>query len=355
MNSVFLYVLHSGNLYGTERMALATLMGLRDQFSPILFAPPGPAIEEAGRLGIEAIPFSSSKELALALRPWLARYHRIAFAATGVSHSLIFLAWNLLYRRRCVHIHLVHGGADERLSYGRKRILNGRNVTFVAVSDYVRSRLVANGVHERQVRVCENFLPDAQIDSTPRRASFQNHGLNKVIIVSRVDPIKRISLLLDALDRHPELASLSFTVYGTGWDLDVLRERAAQTHPNVQFAGFSDRIPDAMQASDLLLHTCPVEPFGLAILEAMAAGVPVLVPDEGGASTLVEPGASGFHFKADDPDALAEALQRINGLPAETLNRIVAGASARLRGHYSESAGIECYRNLFAGLDHGQV
>ncbi len=89
MNSVFLYVLHSGNLYGTERMALATLVGLRDQFCPILFAPPGPAIEEAGRLGIEAIPFSSSKELALALRPWLARYHRIAFAGTGVSDSLI--------------------------------------------------------------------------------------------------------------------------------------------------------------------------------------------------------------------------------------------------------------------------
>ena len=355
MSAVFLYALHSGNLYGTERMALTTLMGLRDQFRPVLFAPPGPAVEEAGRLGIEAIPFASSKELALALRPWLARYRVIAFAATGVSHSLIFLAWNLLYRRRCVHIHLVHGGTDERLSYGRKRILNGRQVTFVAVSDYVRSRLLANGVHERQIRVCENFLPDAQIESTPRRAPFRNHGLNTVIIVSRVDPIKRISLLLDALDRHPELERLSFTVYGTGWDLDALRERAAQTHPNVRFAGFSDRVPDAMQASDLLLHTCPVEPFGLAILEAMAAGVPVLVPDEGGASTLVEPGASGFHFKADDPDALAEALRRIIELPADTLNRIVAGAAARLRGHYSESAGIECYRRLFAGLEHGQV
>lgn len=355
MRAVFLYALHSGNLYGTERMALATLKGLGDTYKPVLFSPPGPALEEATRLGIEAFPFSSTKELVLALRPWLARYQKIVFAATGVSHSLIFIAWNMLYRRRCAHIHLVHGGTDERLSYGRKRTLNGRNVTFVAVSDYVRSRLVANGVHEGQIRVCENFLPDAQIESTPQREPFLNQGLNRVIIVSRVDPIKCISLLLDALDRHPELASLSFTVYGTGWDLDELKNRAARTHPNVQFAGFSDRIPEAMQASDLLLHTCSVEPFGLAILEAMAAGVPILVPDAGGASSLVEPGISGFHFKADDPDALAKTLQRINGLSADNLNSIVAGATTRLRGHYSESVCMERYRSLFSGLEHGQV
>lgn len=352
MNPVFLYVLHSGNLYGTERMALATLVGLRDQFRPVLFAPPGPALEAARRLGIEAIPFSGARDLALALRPWLARHRRLAYAATGVSHSLIFLAWNALYRRRCVHLHLVHGGTDERLSYGRKRLLNGRNVVFVAVSQYVRSRLVANGVHENQIRVCENFLPDAQIEATPRRAPFARTGLGKVILVSRVDPIKRVDLLLDALDRRPELARISFTVYGAGWDLDALRARAAGTHPNVQFAGFSDRIPEAMRASDLLLHTCPVEPFGLAILEAMAAGVPVLVPNEGGASGLVEPDASGFHFQSDDPDDLAEALLRINHLPAATLNRIVTEATARLRGRYSESAGIDAYRNLFEGLTH---
>ena len=353
MKSVFLYVLHSGNLYGTERMALATLDGLRDHYTPVLFAPPGPALEEGRRLGMATFPFAKPLDLALALRPWLAGNPRLAFAATGVSHSLIFIALNALYRRRVVHVHLVHGGTDERESYGRKRLLNGRKVLFVAVSDFVRSRLIANGVRENQIRVCENFLPDAQIAATPRRPPFTGQGIKEVIVVSRVDPIKRIELLLDALDGHPELAGLHFTIYGTGWDLATFRERAARTHPNVHFAGFSDRIPEAMRQSDLLLHTCPVEPFGLAILEAMAAEVPVLVPDRGGAAGLIEPGVSGFRFKSDDPEALAEALLAIAGTPALTLNRIVAAASRRLREHYSSTAGMDAYRKLFAELQHG--
>jgi glycosyltransferase involved in cell wall biosynthesis len=352
MKTVFLYVLHSGNLYGTERMALATLEGLRDRYTPVLFAPPGPALLEAQRLGIETMAFRNASELAVALRPWLARYRRIAFAATGVSHSLIFIALNMLYRRHGVHVHLVHGGTDERESYGRKRLLNGRDVVFVAVSDYVRSRLIANGVRENQIRVCENFLPDQQIEATPRRGPFDRDGVRDVIVVSRVDPIKRIDLLLDALDRQPELAALQFRIYGTGWDREILEERAAKSHPNVIFAGFSERIPEAMRQSDLLLHTCPVEPFGLAILEAMAANVPVLVPDEGGAASLIEPGVSGFQFTANEPAVLAESLLRIARLPASQLNRIVAAAAARLRDHYSSSPGMEAYRNLFAELNH---
>ena len=44
MTIPLVYALHSGNLYGTERMALATLQGLRDRFDPVLLAPPGPAL-----------------------------------------------------------------------------------------------------------------------------------------------------------------------------------------------------------------------------------------------------------------------------------------------------------------------
>src|SRR5687767_14104984 len=94
-----LYALHSGNLYGTERMALATLEGLADDFDPIVFAPPGAALEEAKRRGITGVAFRNSLDFALQLRPWLARYEQVAFAATGVVHSALFIAWNLLYRR----------------------------------------------------------------------------------------------------------------------------------------------------------------------------------------------------------------------------------------------------------------
>ncbi|QXP83975.1 glycosyltransferase family 4 protein [Methylococcus sp. Mc7] len=349
MKPAFLYVLHSGNLYGTERMALATLDGLRDRLEPVLFAPPGPALGEAERLEIQAVEFRGARDLAIKLRPWIARHRRLAFAATGVSHSMIFLAWNLLYGRRNVHIHLVHGGTDERESYGRKRLLNGRGIRFVAVSEFVRDRLLAHGVAEASIDVCENFLPDRQIADVPRRPAFRE-GVRNVVVVSRVDPIKRIDLLLDCLDRHPVLKSLNFRICGTGWDLEALRARAEKDHPNVVFEGFSDRIPQILAGSDLLLHLCPCEPFGLAILEAMAAGVPVLVPDAGGAASLIEPGISGFQFRAGDAGDLGTVLEEVASLPPASLDRIAAAADARLRERYSSKAGLERYARLFKEL-----
>lgn len=352
MKPVFLYALHSGNLYGTERMALVTLDGLRDDFDPVLFAPPGPALLEAGRLGFGVEAFRGPLQFARRLLPHLLAERRIAFAATGVMHSLVFLSLNLVFRRRNLHLHLVHGGTDERDSYGRKRLLKYWPITLVAVSEFVRERLIANGADPAKIVVAENFLPLAQIERTPRRPPFAEAGVRRVVVVSRVDPIKRIDLLLDALDRHPELGRLQFRVLGTGWDLDSLRRRAAEHHPNVEFEGFCPDVAAALVEADLLLHLCPVEPFGLAILEAMAAGVPVLLPDRGGAADLVEPGVSGFHFAADDVEALAAALRRLEQLPSVTLNAIVAAADERLRQRYSDRAGLARYRRLLEPLCH---
>jgi glycosyltransferase involved in cell wall biosynthesis len=345
-----LYALHSGNLYGTERMALATLEGLVDQFDPILFAPPGAALEEAKRRGIPSFPFRNPLEFALQLRPWLARYEDVAFAATGVVQSAIFIALNVIYRRKAQHMHLVHGGPNERDSYGRKKALNHTNVTFIAVSDYARERLIANQVRSAQIRVVENFLPQAQVQSAPRRPAFAGRGIQNVVLVTRVDPEKRVDLVLDALDLAPELGALRIRVLGGGAG-DDLAGRAARSHPNMTFDGFSDRVPEVLAQSDLLIHTCPSESFGLVILEAMAAGIPVLVPDQGGAAALVEPGITGQRFCANDARALADAMKQMMQATPEALNQMVAAADRRLSTHYSSRRGIEEYRALFQGSE----
>ena len=119
-------------------------------------------------------------------------------------HSTVCLALNKVYRRRIAHLHLVHGGAAEALSYGRKSKLNGKPVEFVAVSHYVRERLLAHHVNDAQIRVIENFLPDAQIKACPKRGPFGAGEIRRLIVISRLDPEKRVGLLLDALARDPE-------------------------------------------------------------------------------------------------------------------------------------------------------
>jgi glycosyltransferase involved in cell wall biosynthesis len=348
MKPRLLYVLHSGNLYGTERMALATLEGLRGELDPLLCSPPGPVLAEASRRGLAAVSFAGPGELAALIRRELASHALVSFAATAVTHSLLYVALNLLYRRPGRHLHMVHGGTDERESYGRKRLLNHAGVRFVAVSAYVRERLIANGTRPARIQVIENFLSPADLAARPRRAPFETAGIKRVLIVSRVDPIKRVDLLLDCLDRHPGLAALEFRVLGTGWELAALRERARLGNPNVTFVGFSADVPGELARADLLLHLCAVEPFGLAILEAMAAGVPVLVPDRGGAGALVEEGVSGMRFHADDVADLAGHLTLLQGADADLLNQLVAGADRQMATRFSAAARLADYRRLLS-------
>ncbi|MEI6708788.1 MAG: glycosyltransferase family 4 protein [Methylococcales bacterium] len=347
-----LYLLHSGNLYGTERMALVALDGLSDQFEPVLFAPSGAVHDEARRLGIGSHEFKSSLDLFKQIPAFLRATDTIAVCATGVSHSLIFLVWNCFFRVKNVHLHLVHGGTDERLSYGRKKLLNYLPVLLVAVSDYVQHRLLVHNVRPQQIKVLENFLPDSQIANAPQRPPFQTDGITKVLVISRIDPIKRIDLLLDALDIEPSLSNLDIRILGTGWDFDTLKERAKRDHPNVTFVGFSDQVEHELTASDLLLHLCPTEPFGLAILEAMAAKVPILLPNQGGAASLIEAGVSGLYFQANDAQDLVRQLSYLQSANADELNKLADNAHQRLFQHYSSSVGLNNYRELFEKVIH---
>lgn len=351
MRKRLVYVLHSGNLYGTERMALATAEGLVDEFDPVIIAPAGEAVLEARRLGFTSRTFSGIRDLMLLLRQCLADNGSLAFIATGVAHSLVFATWNGIYRRKAKHLHLVHGGTDERLSYGRKRWLNHTDVTFVAVSDFVRQRLVANRVRPNQVAVIENFLPDTRVSSAPKRPPIGRPGVVSLVVVSRVDPIKRVDLLLDALDLAPSLRTTSVKVFGTGWDLEKLRARASRNNPNVEFCGFRPNIAEALAQSDLFLHLCPEEPFGLAILEAMAAGLPVLVPDRGGAGSLVNEGVSGFHFKSNDAGDLARRLTELREASPQFLENAVSGGFRALATRFSARDRIADYRQLLCGTE----
>ena len=348
MKVPLIYALHSGNLYGTERMALATAEALAGEFDPVMVAPSGPALELAAAMGLETRAFSGAAGFFAAVRPLLARSRQIVFVATGVMHSLTAILWNVLQRPHIAHLHVVHGGTDERLSYGRKRLLNRARVKLVAVSSFVKTRLIANGVAPDHIRVIENFLPAARTVGFPRRPLFDSDGIRRVIVISRLDPIKRVALLLDAFERCPGLTVLPVRIFGSGWDEAALRERARLRHPNITFEGFHPSLDSALAASDLLLHLCPAEPFGLAILEAMAAGVPVLVPSSGGAASLVTEGRSGFHFASDDADSLAARLQELTQAPAHLLNAIVAGGDEALATRFSPAARIDDYRHLIA-------
>lgn len=343
MKPPLLYALYTSNLYGTERMTLATAWALRDEFEPIIFTPPGPVVSEAEKMGFHVVVTETTRigALAAALRPYLARHERLAFFGTRPVHSLVFAALNFIYRRRAAHVFVVHGGG-----WANKRRLNYLPVTLVAISGFVRERLLAHGVRDRQIRVIENFLTDARVASAPRREPFSKPGVRRVAVIGRLTPEKHVDLLLACLEQHSELAEIEFHLYGSGSESEALKARAESGSLNVVFEGYRSDVPEQLARADLFLHLTAEEPFGLVVLEAMAAGVPVVVPDRGGAGEIVEDGVSGIRFAADDPASLAACLSDLSHAQPERLNALAAAGRAALATRFAERARIADYRSL---------
>src|SRR5208337_2122850 len=135
-----LYVLHSSQLYGTERMALATAQGLAEEFETIFIGPPGPGLIEAERLGFQTRQYRTSMDLARVLKPLLKQYPSLTFVGTGPRYHLVCIALNLFYRRKIRHIQVLHGGSGIDKDYDQKKVLNCFDITFVVVSEWSRQR-----------------------------------------------------------------------------------------------------------------------------------------------------------------------------------------------------------------------
>lgn len=336
-----LYVLYLGNLYGTERMALATASGLSPRFAPLILSPPGPVSRLARERQLEWAPFDGYLGLVRRLDAALASCDEIALLATRFEQSLIFCALNLFRRRKAVHYVVVHGGGGKNV-YWRNRLLAPLPVRFIAVSEFVREELVANGVARERIEVIENFLTRERREAIAPRGAFGPNGVRKVVVLARTVRDKRVGLVLDAVEAQPALSALTFDIYGDGEELESLRRRG-RAHANVRFLGFDPQVATRLAAYDLLLHTAPREPFGLVVLEAMAAGVPCLVPDAGGPASIVSGGA-GFTYRASDARDLADRLLRLAEPPPGELDRVVANAARVLRERFSEEAALERYR-----------
>ncbi len=108
-----------------------------------------------------------------------------------------------------------------------------------------------------------------------------------------------------------------------------LRELAAELglDGRLELRGFREDVWHELAGFDVLVHASVIpEPFGQVVLEGMAAGLPVIAPDEGGPAEVVSDGATGRLFRSRDLEALAAAMRALRDDPSE---RARLGAAAR--------------------------
>lgn len=173
---------------------------------------------------------------------------------------------------------------------------------FVAISGAVAAR-----VRKFYGREAEVIYPPVE---TRVFANDQQPG-DYYLVVSRLIPYKRIDLAVAAFNR----LGLPLKIAGDGRDRAALQRAAG---PNVEFLG---RVSDAEAVE--LFKSCRgfifpgEEDFGIAPVEAQAAGRPVVAFAAGGALDTVRDGETGVLFDRQDPDALVDAVRRLERLPID--------------------------------------
>jgi phosphatidyl-myo-inositol dimannoside synthase len=213
----------------------------------------------------------------------------------------------------------------------RKALLGAKKI--FAVSNFTRDRVIDLGVERDRVSV----VPNGVVISETSSDSASSLKRNIVTTVSRLVPRKGQDTVLRALPRLlADVPDAVYRIVGNGPELPRLQALAQELRldRHVEFYGqVSDseraRLLDECKVFVLATRATPTdfEGLGIAVLEAMQQGKPVVVTRAGGVPELVEDGRTGIVVEPDDSEALAAAL---SGLLRDPGRAAMLGANARL-------------------------
>jgi glycosyltransferase involved in cell wall biosynthesis len=200
------------------------------------------------------------------------------------------------------------------------------------------SRFVADRIEQPPDTVIHNGVPDSPV---------------------RWKPESRTVLMLQRLEREKDTATaiegwrLS-QLWESGWSLRLVGDGGqrrdleaivrATAIPAVEFAGRTGDVAAEFDHAGLLMASAPAEPFGLSVVEAMAAGVPVVAAAAGGHLEAMGEFAGSLGFVAGDAESAAEALVRV-ARDGGLRGRLSADLRSRQRVHFSIE---ECVKQLVA-------
>jgi glycosyltransferase involved in cell wall biosynthesis len=244
---------------------------------------------------------------------------------------------------------------------------------FLSAADLLVDAIVcvSEGVRRQTAEVCrlarprvvydgfdlDRFLARPVTDASAIRARYGLAATARV--VACVGGIQRRKGQLDLVEAAASLAGdfpdLVFVLAGAPGDaeyLTALEERIAALGLSARFRriGFQPEVRDLLGISEALVHPSHSEGFSLAVLEAMAVGLPVVATRCGGPEELIEDGVSGLLVPPQSPPALAAALRRVLGDPAAArlLGRCGATRARAFRLEASARGVEEIYEELLA-------
>lgn len=180
-----------------------------------------------------------------------------------------------------------------------------------------------------------SLVSEADLAASPVISRADPDGPVELLSVGRLDSEKAPDLLLEAFlrlhDRDPDRWRL--TIAGDGPLETKLREEAAILGGSVRFRGHVPNGPELFElyrASDVFVHVARTEGFPQVLIEAQAAGLPIVATDVGGVRAGLGDGSDALLVPPNDPEALAAAIRRLAS-DAELRERLAHRGLARAK------------------------
>jgi glycosyltransferase involved in cell wall biosynthesis len=344
------HYIDSDTFGGSEEAALHLMASLdRERWEPVLMHHPEPGIrrlvDEAARLGIR--PHAVSRPAGNRIAGVIPLWRAIRAEQPAILHA--HLSWPFACKSGVragwlARVPAIVGTAQLYLAPAggrRPHLVLGLYRRIIAVSEEVKRRYAAElGVPPRTLAVVRNAIrvpPAAPARNAALRAALVQGRPDFVVLTpARLHPQKGHTYLLQAAVQVPDA---TFVLAGDGplrGDLEA-EARDLGVAGRCVFLGQRDDVPALLAAADLFVLPSLFEGLPVSVLEAMAAGRPVVATAIGGTDEAITSGESGLLVPARDPAELAAAIRRLQADPP-LARRLAAAARARVERDFSSEA-----------------
>jgi len=185
-----------------------------------------------------------------------------------------------------------------------------KNVSAVIAVSHENAKLLAELYPDLKdkITVIHNGIDIAEFES--RLKEKQKFDKKTILCVAELHPRKGLKYLIEAFNKIDD-DNLQLIIAGDGSE----KRKLKQMKSNVILLGKRDDVPQLMAASDLFVLPSLHEAFGLVLLEAMIAKLPIISTNSGGVPEIIEHGKNGLLVPPANSDALAEAIKTLLNSP----------------------------------------
>ncbi len=351
---------------GAERLAIELSLRLASRFgmTVICLEEPGALAGTLNARGIDVIAIRREQ----GFRPSLARTIAKLTRAHGIDvlhcqqySPYVYGALARLLRPSLRVIYTEHGRLGDDPPSPKRKAINPLLTPLLhgiyAVSQDLRRHMLAEGFPAARVDVIPNGI---DVGITPgeierRRARFELSIPPDALVfgtAARLDPVKDLGTLIDAFAAvRAQVGDARLLLAGDGPERDELASRVAarEVADAVTFTGYRADVRALLPACDVYVNSSVSEGISLTILEAMAAGLPVVATRVGGTPEVVTDGDNGLLVAARDPEGLSRAMLAL-ARDERHRRRLAANGRALVEGQFTLERMVNDYARVYQSV-----